>query len=229
MYIYTHKHIYIHVYVHIRHTWYAYLEQPPAFACAASSSAGSLIQDHDDPHHLMIESYHIFNNYHHWSHIIDVNTLYPHHWSTSWLSMFILNYQIIEWSSTYQIIDPQVLMVEIVVVCMFWMTFEGIRNPSWGYSLYIYIYIYIHTYIHTYIQTNIHTYIYVYIYIYMYQAAWRSTARAGEIRESRAVLFIPMPLPRKVLHRFYCTHLLSRNVLRTGLGMSMGMNGKNVI
>ena len=38
-------------------------------------------------------------------------------------------------------------------------------------------------------------------------------------------MFIPISLPRNVLQTSYCTHLLSKDVLQTGLGMGMGMNG----
>ena len=40
-----------------------------------------------------------------------------------------------------------------------------------------------------------------------------------------AAIFIPIPLPRKVIRTSYCTHLLSEDVLPTGSGMGMGMNG----
>ena len=36
---------------------------------------------------------------------------------------------------------------------------------------------------------------------------------------------MPVPLPRKVIHTSYCTHLLFKPILQTGLGMGMGMNG----
>ena len=38
-------------------------------------------------------------------------------------------------------------------------------------------------------------------------------------------MFILIPLPRKVTQTSYCTHLLFADVLQTGLGMGMGMNG----
>ena len=38
-------------------------------------------------------------------------------------------------------------------------------------------------------------------------------------------MFTPIPLPGKVLQTSDCTHLLFKNVVRTGLGMGMGMNG----
>ena len=38
------------------------------------------------------------------------------------------------------------------------------------------------------------------------------------------MIFIPMPLPKKVLQTSYCTHLFSENVIQTLLGMGMGMN-----
>ena len=39
------------------------------------------------------------------------------------------------------------------------------------------------------------------------------------------MIFVPIPLPRKVLQTSYCTHLLLTDGLQTGLGMGMGMNG----
>ena len=39
------------------------------------------------------------------------------------------------------------------------------------------------------------------------------------------MIFIPIPLPRKVQQTSYCTHLLFSYVLQTGLCMGMGMNG----
>ena len=47
----------------------------------------------------------------------------------------------------------------------------------------------------------------------------------GRFREPWAVTFIPIPLPRKVLQTSCCTHLSFEDVLQTGLGMDMGMNG----
>ena len=40
-----------------------------------------------------------------------------------------------------------------------------------------------------------------------------------------AVIFSPIPLPRKVLQTSYCTHLLLKDITQTGLGMGIGMNG----
>ena len=42
---------------------------------------------------------------------------------------------------------------------------------------------------------------------------------------SGAVVFMPIPLPGKVPQTSCCTHLLLKDVLQTGLGMGMGMNG----
>ena len=39
------------------------------------------------------------------------------------------------------------------------------------------------------------------------------------------MICIPVPLPGKALQTSYCTHLLVKHALRTGLGMGMGMNG----
>ena len=39
------------------------------------------------------------------------------------------------------------------------------------------------------------------------------------------MIFVPIPLPRKALQTSYCTHLLFKDILQTGLGMGMGMNG----
>ena len=39
-----------------------------------------------------------------------------------------------------------------------------------------------------------------------------------------AVIFIPIPLPRKVIQTSCCTHMLLKSVIQTGLGMGMGMN-----
>ena len=38
-------------------------------------------------------------------------------------------------------------------------------------------------------------------------------------------LSIPIPLPREALQTSYCTRSLLTNVLQTGMGMGMGMNG----
>ena len=56
----------------------------------------------------------------------------------------------------------------------------------------------------------------------------RTSKRGPQIPDSRllwAVIFIPIPLPIQVLQTSYCTHLLFKDVLQTGLGMGMGMNG----
>ena len=45
------------------------------------------------------------------------------------------------------------------------------------------------------------------------------------IRGLRAVPFIPIPLPEKVLQASSCTILLYTFGLLTGMGMGMGING----
>ena len=41
-------------------------------------------------------------------------------------------------------------------------------------------------------------------------------------KQDWAVTFIPMPLPRRVPQTSYCTHLLFKDVLQTGLGRGTG-------
>ena len=72
---------------------------------------------------------------------------------------------------------------------------EAAEKSDFDYLL-VYVYTYIvHVYIHMYIYIYIYIYIYVYIRWHVFFVSW-------------AVIFIPMPLPSKVIQTSYCTHLL---------------------
>ena len=45
---------------------------------------------------------------------------------------------------------------------------------------------------------------------------------------SWAVIFVPMPMPKRIIRSSLCTHLLSAILLRTSLGMGMGINVPNI-
>ena len=80
-------------------------------------------------------------------------------------------------------------------------------------------------------------YIYIYIYIFIIDQRlgdvqiWRLSAAftlPGLVSEATvntpSVIFIPIPLPKRVLQTFDCTRFFCGGVLQTVLGMGMGID-----